>query len=131
MSASDRDSTECSTSCALEPPIDFANLNHLYGDDVGLHQMLLGELEGILPHYYDKLQAAIATANMAQISYEAHRMKGALSMVAVRKIPGLCKVLEDAAEVQNLKQINVYAAEIETQMKSVLAFLEHYGQDKA
>ncbi|WP_081699613.1 response regulator [Picosynechococcus sp. NKBG15041c] len=107
-------------------PINLPRLTQLYGDNPRFYREMFKQFMTFAPGYIEALRGAIASKDPQQISYEAHRLKGATSSVSIRKIPEWCTAIEFAIPEQNYVTLERLMGNIHDYFEEVTQFINHY-----
>ncbi len=124
------------TIAAIDPETTSQETEELAVDLSRLHELSRGDTEFELemletfledaPSYIEEAKKALANQDFATVYARAHQLKGASSMVGIRKMPEVAARLDELAKENRTEGAEELLVELERLLKVVIEFVENW-----
>ncbi|MFW6296022.1 MAG: PAS domain-containing protein [Halothece sp.] len=103
--------------------LDLDRLNNLSRGDVSFQKELLNTFLKDAPIYLKDLKEAIEKEDYVAVAEQAHRLKGAASVVAIEKVPAIASSLQSQAQENSLENALLILDELQSVIDQVKCFV--------
>jgi signal transduction histidine kinase/CheY-like chemotaxis protein/HPt (histidine-containing phosphotransfer) domain-containing protein len=111
-------------SSSADAPVDRSVLDEISGGDVAAERHILREFRRFNDEDAAMLQRAVADSDIAQVTHEAHRIKGASRTVGAMGLASVCERLEHAGRANDWGEIAVHMAAFHRELECVNAYFD-------